>query len=85
MPANFWDGTLVTPRLVLASGSPRRADVLRQLGLEPAVRPADVDEAYLPGEMPAEHVDRLARAKAATAITSVSNPRGQLRLSVFEA
>jgi nucleoside triphosphate pyrophosphatase len=64
MPANFWDGTLVTPRLVLASGSPRRADVLRQLGLEPAVRPADVDEAYLPGEMPAEHVDRLARAKA---------------------
>lgn len=53
-----------TPRLVLASGSPRRADVLRQLGLAPEVRPADVDEAYLPGETPPAHVERLARAKA---------------------
>ncbi len=52
------------PRLVLASGSPRRADVLRQLGLEPEVRAADIDEAYLPGETPAAHVERLARAKA---------------------
>ena len=52
------------PRLVLASGSPRRADVLRQLGLSPEVRPADVDESYLPGEEPAAHVERLARAKA---------------------
>ncbi len=52
-----------TPRLVLASGSPRRADVLRQLGLAPEVRPADVDESYLPGETPPAHVERLARAK----------------------
>jgi septum formation protein len=49
---------------VLASASPRRADVLRQLGLEPAVRSSSVDEAYLPGETPAEHVERLAREKA---------------------
>jgi septum formation protein len=55
------------PRLVLASGSPRRADILRQLGLAPEVRPADVDESYLPGESPAAHVERLARAKAAAA------------------
>lgn len=53
-----------TPRLVLASGSPRRADVLRQLGLAPEVRPADADESYLPGETPAAHVERLARTKA---------------------
>lgn len=52
------------PRLVLASGSPRRADVLRQLGFRPEVRPADVDESYLQGEQPAAHVERLARAKA---------------------
>lgn len=51
------------PRLLLASGSPRRADVLRQLGFEPEVRPADVDESYLPGETPIQHVERLARTK----------------------
>lgn len=52
------------PRLVLASASPRRADILRQLGLDPDVLPADVDETYLEGETPAQHVERLARAKA---------------------
>lgn len=52
------------PRIVLASASPRRADVMRQIGLDPEIRPADVDEAYLPGETPAEHVERLAREKA---------------------
>jgi septum formation protein len=56
-----------TPRLVLASGSPRRADVLRQLGLDPEIRPAEVDEAYRAGETPAAHVERLARTKAGVA------------------
>jgi septum formation protein len=51
-------------RLVLASSSPRRADILRQLGLDPEVVPADVDETYLPAESPMEHVERLARHKA---------------------
>lgn len=37
---------------------------MRQIGLDPEIRPADVDEAYLPGETPPEHVERLARAKA---------------------
>jgi septum formation protein len=49
---------------VLASGSPRRADVLRQLGLAADVRPAEVEETYLAGETPGGHVERLARAKA---------------------
>ena len=53
-------------RVVLASQSPRRADVLRQLGIVPEVRPADVDEAYEEGETPREHVERLARSKAGT-------------------
>jgi septum formation protein len=52
------------PRLVLASASPRRLDILRQLGLDPSVHPADVDEARLPGEDPGMHVRRLAREKA---------------------
>jgi len=55
---------LSAPRIVLASASPRRADLLRQLGLEADTRPAHVDETYLAGEVPADHVDRLARAKA---------------------
>jgi septum formation protein len=53
-------------RLILASASPRRAELLRRLGLEPEVVPAHVDEAYLPGESPETHVERLARLKAET-------------------
>ncbi len=54
----------MTPRLILASLSPRRSDVLTQLGLQHLVMPADVDESYLEGETPAEHVERLALRKA---------------------
>ena len=53
-----------TPRIILASGSPRRSSVLRQLGLAFEVAPADVDEAPGAGERPEETVERLARAKA---------------------
>lgn len=52
------------PRLVLASASPRRADLLDILGLAHEAIPADVDETLLPGEAPEAHVERLARAKA---------------------
>lgn len=52
------------PVIVLASASPRRADLLRQLGIEPLVVPAHVDERYLPGESFREHAERLAREKA---------------------
>jgi len=54
----------VNPRIVLASGSPRRAAILAQLGLAPDIVAADVDETYVAGESPVEHVERLARAKA---------------------
>lgn len=50
--------------LVLASRSPRRIDLLGQLGLEPEVIPADIDETPHPGEKPVDYVERLARAKA---------------------
>ena len=54
------------PRLVLASASPRRLDLLARIGIVPdAVAPADIDEAALPGELPRVHAMRLAAAKAA--------------------
>ncbi len=52
------------PRLVLASASPRRRELLAGLGLEFEVRPTAVDETPLPGETAAICVERLARAKA---------------------
>jgi septum formation protein len=53
------------PRLILASASPRRLDLLARMGIVPdAVDPADIDEAVLPGELPRLHVTRLAAAKA---------------------
>jgi septum formation protein len=53
------------PRLVLASASPRRADLLRQIGIVPAlIEPADIDETARPGELPRQAALRLALAKA---------------------
>lgn len=52
-------------RVVLASQSPRRLELLRRIGFEPVVSPANIDESVLPGEEPVEYVERLARAKAA--------------------
>lgn len=53
-----------TPRLILASRSPRRAELLSRLGLTFEVLPAEIDESYLGDEMPVEHAERLAREKA---------------------
>jgi septum formation protein len=56
----------VKPRLVLASASPRRLALLRQIGIEPdSIVPADIDETPLRGEMPRAIAGRLACAKAA--------------------
>ena len=53
------------PILVLASASPRRLELLRQIGVVPDhVEPADIDETPRRGELPAGHVVRLAEAKA---------------------
>ena len=52
------------PILVLASASPRRLELLRQIGIVPDhVEPADIDETPRPRELPAGHVVRLAEAK----------------------
>jgi septum formation protein len=52
------------PRVFLASASPRRRDLLNLVGIDHEVRPANIDETYLPGEQPRDHAERLAREKA---------------------
>jgi septum formation protein len=60
------------PKLVLASGSPRRVALLNQAGIEPdALRPAEIDETPERGELPRACANRLARAKADAASRSV--------------
>jgi septum formation protein len=67
------------PKLVLASGSPRRLALLQQSGIEPdALLPADVDETPLKSETPRELVKRLARTKAEVARKTARN-RDDLR------
>jgi septum formation protein len=61
-------------RLVLASASPRRRELLARLGLEPLIRPAHLDETPRPGENPHELVVRLASAKAAASLARGDQP-----------
>jgi septum formation protein len=51
-------------RVVLASQSPRRRQLLTLVGIEHEVRPANIDERYIAGELPRAHALRLARGKA---------------------
>jgi septum formation protein len=60
------------PKLVLASGSPRRLALLNQAGIEPdSLQPAEVDEIPVKGELPRALANRLAKIKAQTALASV--------------
>jgi len=56
---------MTRPRVILASASPRRRELLTLIGIDHEVRPANIDESYLAGETPREHAERLARGKAA--------------------
>jgi septum formation protein len=53
-------------RVILASASPRRRELLELIGIRHEVRPADIDESLFTGERPVAHAERLARAKAHT-------------------
>ncbi|HEU4586205.1 MAG TPA: Maf family protein [Gemmatimonadaceae bacterium] len=53
-------------RVILASGSPRRHELLQMIGVAHEVIPADIDEIQLDGEPHLDHVERLAREKGAT-------------------
>ncbi len=63
-------------RLILASASPRRRELLTQAGFTFAVQAADVDESVRPGEDPVAYVTRLAREKAEKVFEALnSDPR----------
>lgn len=55
---------MTTPRLILASASPRRRELLEQLGICYRVWPADLDESPKPGESPDAYVQRIAAEKS---------------------
>ena len=57
----------MTPKIILASNSPRRRELLAQIGLSFTVAPADVDESVLAGELPEAYAVRVALDKARVA------------------
>lgn len=63
-------------RLILASASPRRRDILTMLGLPFTVMETDIDETPIPGASPAEEALRLATEKMKTALFRLGNAEG---------
>ncbi|MBC7789444.1 MAG: septum formation inhibitor Maf [Anaerolineae bacterium] len=63
--ANAAAVTLSSVRIILASSSPRRHDLLTMAGIAHEVMPADVDETHLAGEEPGVYAERVARDKGA--------------------
>jgi nucleoside triphosphate pyrophosphatase len=59
------------PKIILASASPRRAEILRTVGWPFETLPVHIDESRRPGEVPATYVQRLAREKAEAAAAQV--------------
>jgi septum formation protein len=56
------------PKLILASASPRRKDLLQQIGIVPdLIDPADIDESPLKNELPRQYAERIAEQKASAA------------------
>src|SRR5262245_14291233 len=63
---------IVRPKIVLASGSPRRLSLINQIGITPdALRPSDIDETPNRGELPRGWSNRLSRSKAEAAVAAV--------------
>jgi len=61
------------PKLILASASPRRAQILEAVGWEFEKHAADIDETELPREKPADYVQRLAVEKAVAVVEKYKN------------
>ncbi|MGB8523947.1 MAG: Maf family protein [Candidatus Acidiferrales bacterium] len=61
-------------KLILASASPRRAEILRNAGIQFEVRATDVEESRLTAELPGDYVRRLALAKAQSAAAKYRDP-----------
>ncbi|MGF1685811.1 Maf-like protein [Photobacterium japonica] len=62
-----------TPQLYLASGSPRRKELLTQLGYRFERVVVDVEEQHQAGEAPADYVQRLSREKAMAGVAEVAD------------
>jgi septum formation protein len=62
--------------LYLASGSPRRRELLAQIGVPHVTLIASIDETALPGEAASAYVERLAREKALVGLASLERPDG---------
>jgi len=60
----------VSGKLILASASPRRAELLKRMGIDLDILPGNIDETFLRGETPREHVLRLSEEKALLAACS---------------
>jgi septum formation protein len=67
------DNKFALPPLILASGSPRRAEILGFVGWDFEKRVADIDESILPCENAADYVERLAREKALAVAGQIEN------------
>lgn len=65
-------------RLLLASASPRRSELLQQIGVEFEVYPVDMDESMQPGEGVLQHVKRLAIEKARLGYSQLGQPGSSL-------
>lgn len=64
----------MTSKLILASASPRRLDLLKRMGFNPEVLPADIDETVKKGESPEHYCKRVAEEKAYTVINKKLAP-----------
>lgn len=71
--------------LYLASGSPRRRELLTQIGVPFVTQIVPIDESLLPGEPPAAYVERLARAKAQAALAALAQPQDAVVLGADTA
>lgn len=61
------------PEIVLASGSPRRRELVERIGLEPRVRVSDIPEQIGPDESPRNYTRRLAREKAEDVASQIAD------------
>lgn len=76
-------GKNVQKTILLASASPRRRDLLDQIGIAYRVLPADIDESALAGEKPADYTVRVAAGKVTS--VAVSRREGEVILGADTA
>ena len=69
----------MTPKLILASASPRRSELLKQIGLQHTIQHADIDETPLHQEKPDDYVLRVAHAKSLA--VQVQSPQNSVVLA----